>query len=113
MTYSEMKSFAKYLKVKYAVSSGSIRIAEPPDHETEYLVIDWDIRREDVEEFSRLGPECQLTEKVCEHSWSGSIAGPVPLEKWRTCCHCGVVEKSFAVDPADIDRVEPVRSPTQ
>jgi len=46
--------FAKFLKVKWGVSSGAIRIVEPPDFDEEYVTLDWDIRPDDVREFSKI-----------------------------------------------------------
>ena len=52
MTYETLKKFAKFLKVKWGISSGAIRIAEPPDFEDEYVTLDWDIHPDDVREFA-------------------------------------------------------------
>lgn len=69
MTYEMLKRFAKFLKVKWDVSSGAIRIAEPPDFEDEYVTLDWDIRPDDVREFSRVEGPCFTAEKPSKSGW--------------------------------------------
>lgn len=39
-----------------------------------------------------------MTARHCEHDWIGSTTLSVPLEKWRSCRHCGMVEKAVMYD---------------
>lgn len=69
MTYETLKQFAKFLKVKWDVSSGAIRIAEPPDFEVEYVTLDWDIRPDDVREFALINGLGFTTWKPTKPGW--------------------------------------------
>lgn len=69
MTYDRLKRFAKFLKVKWAVSSGAIRIAEPPDFEDEYVSLDWDIRPDDVREFALIDGHVFTADKPTKAGW--------------------------------------------
>lgn len=69
MNFEMLKRFAKFVKVKWDVSSGAIRIAEPPDFDEEYVSLDWEIRPDDVREFSKIEGLCFTTEKPTTPGW--------------------------------------------